>query len=194
VPTDFKTGWAPEAIWADNRGDRSVAGHRNRNTIPPLSPPPRHYTECVTPAPIRFPLTYGCSYLVLVELRFLLSWYDNRCPRCEVSELCTQSVCLRSIKSGFSFPLPILSMLTEVFWKHLWLRLPLILLKKLGTFSEICTKNPGHLEEKRDIFQKSDFPRRCCHSYRNKCLKLLHKILSQMCIHCVVMNTKRIQK
>jgi len=34
VPTDFKTGWVPEAICTNNRGEKSLAGARNRNTIP----------------------------------------------------------------------------------------------------------------------------------------------------------------
>jgi hypothetical protein len=144
---------------------------------PPLNVPPCHrlYTDCVTPAPIRFSVTCGGLNLILVELRALLSWFDNSCPWNKVSELYTHCVCICicSIKSGYSFPLPILSRVSQVFWKHFWLRIPSIVLKKFGTFSEIITKNLGHLKEKRDIFQKTDFPRRYCHAYSRKCFKTI---------------------
>jgi hypothetical protein len=163
--------------------------------LPPNVPPCRRlYTNCVTPAPIRFSETCGDLYLVLVELRALLLWFDNSCPWNEVSELHTQCVCLCSIKSDYSFLLPILSRVSQVFWKHLWLRIPAILLKKFGTFSEICTKKLEHLEEKRDILKNQIFHGDFATHVEVSALSLLHKILLQMCVHRVVMNTKCVQK
>ena len=133
-------------MWADNRGSCRCQKSKHDSPLPPNVPPcHRLYTDCVTPAPIRFSVTCGGLTLVLVELRALLSWFDNSCPWNEVSELYTHCACICSIKSGYSFPLPILSRVSQVFWKHFWLTIPSILLKKFGTFSEIITKNLGHL-------------------------------------------------
>jgi hypothetical protein len=72
---------------------------------------------------------------------------------------------------------------------------PIILLKKPGTLSEICTKNLGHFGKKRGgSFQNQIFHRRAATYTEANALSLLHKNLLKMCINYILVNTKWTQK
>jgi len=76
-----------------------------------------------------------------------------------------------------------------LYWKIPVSGICIIFVRKPGTFSEISTKNLGHLGRESPIFHRWTSP--CIYA---SALRPLHESHLQMCIHCILINTEQIRK